>query len=240
MFAALANNFTDWQKRNGATRLPRRPAAWPRHLGQDDVQAPIRQPWAPYQTPPMAQPQPVVQANAQLAMELPIEVRLAAVDMQRRQHLLVAETNRRLEPGCHVMAWNIVPPAFFAGDMGRFLLMACDFHVHGPANTLLLPSMPFGADQLSLPRHPLVVTEQQSHRAEKLLLPLRQRVLDEHRRALQAMSHGDLTQIFTRSDRQAGYRLELGNIARSLVIDSFGVEVFQQHEQLFRTFIKAM
>jgi hypothetical protein len=173
-------------------------------------------------------------------VDLPPSLRAKELDWQRRQQALVTTTNWRLPSGSLVMAWNVVPVQLFQGDLGRFLVMACDFHAYGPANTMLLPSMPAGAQQLCLPRHPLVVSEKHLQTSLQHITALRDRVAAEHRRANIALQNGDLSQIFARTDSKARYCKELSKIVETIASAELGTDVLKTHRLQFEAFIAAM
>jgi hypothetical protein len=186
----------------------------------------------------VATPQPA--PKPEIAIELPTPVRLRAVDFQRRQQLLVSQINRSLKPGCHVLAWNILPLDLFQGEIGRFLMIACDFHAYGPGNTMLLPAMPAGSQELSLPRHPLVASDAYKADAQRRISLLRTKVSEGHKRASLALQQGDLSQLFLRTEQQQSYRQELLDITRNLATALFGKQALASHEEQFRTKINAL
>jgi hypothetical protein len=191
-------------------------------------------------TPPTVAAPPPVQAIKLAALEVPSTVRQKAVDLQRRQQLLIAKVNRTVPPGCHVLPWSILPKEIFEGEVGRFLMMACDFHVYGPENTMLLPAMPAGVQYSNLPRHPLVQSDVHTADAKRQVGMLRLKVNEEHARTTLALQKGDLTQMFKSVDRQALYRQELSRINRNIAVAKFGQRVWDLHEKRFRAQIQAL
>jgi hypothetical protein len=172
--------------------------------------------------------------------ELPAPVRAKALEYQRRQQMCVSATNLQLPTGCHAMAWNIVPLELFQGELGRFLMIACDFHAYSPANTMLLPTMPSGAQYLNLPRHPLVVSDNHLQIAKTHITLLRDRVAGEHRRANLALQNGDVSQIYGRSDSKTIYCKELTAIVQYIARWQFGESAVQSHASQFEAAIEAM
>jgi hypothetical protein len=182
-----------------------------------------------------------IQAFATLnVVELPAPVRAKALDYQRRQQMCVSVTNLQLPRGCHAMAWNIVPLEVFQGELGRFLMIACDFHAYSPANTMLLPTMPSGAHYLNLPRHPMTVCDTHLQIAKTQISLLRDRVAGEHRRANLALQNGDVSQIYGRSDSKTIYCKELTAIVQYIARWQFGESAVQSHASQFEATIEAM
>ncbi len=189
---------------------------------------------APAPTAPRLKSIPVVARSQPELSELPNAIKLKAVDLQRRLHLLVAHVNRTLPAGCHVLAWSILPKEIFDGELGRFLMIACDFYACGPENTLLLPAMPDGMQYLHLPRHPLTTPETHIADASQRVSTLRQRVMTDHERALKALRNGDPTQMYQSSERRVRYRQELAKTGRDIAETAFGQNIWNDHENRFR------
>jgi hypothetical protein len=173
-------------------------------------------------------------------VEVPTATRVKAIDVQRRQQLLVSNLNLQHPKGCHVMAFALLPVDLFQGELGKFLMMACAFHAHGAANTMLLPALMEGSEYFGLPKHPLVAEKGALNDAVAKIKGLRQRVVVEHQRAASAMQSGDLSRMFDRTQRQAEYRQELSSITRSLAIALFGQQAWETHETRFRTTLDQM
>jgi hypothetical protein len=171
---------------------------------------------------------------------LPEPIRLKAVDLQRRQNQLVSHVNRNLPAGCHVLAWSILPSELFQSELGRFLMIAFDFHACGPENTLLLPASASGAKYLSLPRHPLVTVAAHVDDASNRIHHLRETVVADHKRTVQAMQHGDLTEMFKSSERQLSYRQTLSDAACDIAETAFGATIWDSHETHFRKLIQSL
>jgi hypothetical protein len=172
--------------------------------------------------------------------DLPHAIRLKSVDLQRRLHLLVAHVNRTLPVGCHVLAWSILPKELFEGELGRFLMIACDFHACGPENTLLLPAAPGGMQYLNLPRHPLTTADAHIADAAQRVGQLRQTVTADHERTSNALRNGDLSQIFESGERQLRYRRELAAIARQIAETAHGPSIWDEHESRFRKLLQSL
>jgi hypothetical protein len=177
---------------------------------------------------------------AQDVLQLPTVTRLKSIEWQRRQQLMVSIANRGLPAGCQVMVWSIVPVELFQGELGRFLMIACDFHACGPENTMLLPSMPSGAQHSKLLRHPLIVSEAHLHMAQSRVTLLRDRVASEHRHAELAMNNGDLSQLFGRSISKAKYCDELRQIVQGIAKSQLPADTVENHRAQFGNVIAAM
>jgi hypothetical protein len=165
--------------------------------------------------------------------DVPLAVRMLAMDWQRRQQKLVAQINAQQPAGCHVIALNIIPAELFAGELGRFLMMACDFYAQCFANTLLLPALSTGAKVLNLPQHPLVAADVQKSEARARLVQLRTRVANEHHRVASAIERGDVSALFKRNTNRPDYKKELGEICKSIAINTIGLSAFVTHESRF-------
>jgi hypothetical protein len=195
---------------------------------------------------PEATPQPVRPVQTAVVQEravpvaLPEAVRQKAADFQRRQNQLVSHVNRNLPVGCHVLAWSILPADLFQSELGRFLMMAFDFHACGPENTLLLPATAGGANYLSMPRHPLVTVDAHLHDASNRIKTLRDTVTADHRRTVQAMQNGDMSEMFKSSERQLRYRQILSDAACDIAETAFGQNIWASHETHFRELIQSL
>jgi hypothetical protein len=203
--------------------LAERPGAPPPKL--QTVKALAPPPTADTVAPPAARPE---------THDIPMAARVKAIDFQRRQQVLVSNLNLAVPKGCHLLAYNILPADFFQGELGKFLMLACEFYLHGPQNTMLLPALADGAQHFDLPKIPLTGQTQSHAEAVVQVKALRQRVLIEHQRAANAVQSGDFSRVYDRPGRQAEYRLELGNITRSLAIKLFGAAAWDTHEARFR------
>jgi hypothetical protein len=173
-------------------------------------------------------------------VELPAPVRAKALDYQRRQQMCVSAMNLYLPTGSHAMAWNIVPLELFQGELGRFLMIACDFHAYSPANTMLLPTMPSGVQYLNLPRHPMSVSNTHLQIAKTQISLLRDRVAGEHRRANLALQNGDVSQIYGRSDSKTIYCKELAHIVKYVAISQLSTSAVHTHASLFQVTLDEM
>ncbi len=173
-------------------------------------------------------------------MDLPLATRVRAVELQRKQQLLVSVANNRLPAGCHVLAWHIIPISLFQGELGRFMMIAGGFHAYGPQNTILLPTMPAGASHLDLPRHPLVVSEAHLDRAKLQLTVLRDRVAAEHRRADTALQNGDASQVFNRTHSKAKYCNDLDDLIYDIAKSQIGSAAIKTHWDHFGDLIATM
>jgi hypothetical protein len=174
-----------------------------------------------------------------LAKSLPTEVRLKAMECQRQQQMLIARVNRDLPPGCHVLQWNIIPVGLFTSDLGKFLMLACDFFAFGTSNTLLLPAMPAGEAHLNIPRHPFVTDPAYVMQAQQLIANLRDKVQAEHRRAKTAISSGDLSKVYDSATRQNKYKTELLSLVERMAVSHIGKANWNKHEDLFRAKLMA-
>ena len=171
---------------------------------------------------------------------LPEAIRLKAVDLQRRQNLLVSHVNRTLPVGCHVLPWSILPVELFPTELGRFLMIAFDFHACGAENTLLLPVTASGAQFLSLPQHPLVAARTHIIDASERIDALRRTVTADHQRTAEAMHDGNLSELFKSSERQTRYRQTLSDAACDIAETAFGPDIWNSHESHFRSLIQSL
>ncbi len=188
----------------------------------------------------IAEASPVIATSAIDVADLPPTARAKALEWQRRQQAMVTTTNWRLSSNSIVMAWNILPAQLFQGELGRFLIMACDFHAHGPANTMLLPTMHAGSEKLGLPQHPLTVSDRHFNNAMQRVSALRDRVAAEHRRANIALQNGDLSQIYARTDSKARYCKELAKIVDDIATAELSADAVKSHRVQFGPYIAAL
>ena len=199
-----------------------------------------------YQTQPQPKPTshlrsiPLATPVKASPVSLPESVNLKATDLQRRQNLLVSHVNRTMPTGCHVLPWSILPKELFQSELGRFLMIAFDFHACGPENTLLLPASTSGANYLSLPRHPLATAEAHVADASHRISQLRETVMADHQRTIQAMRHGDLSEMYKSSERQSRYRQTLSDAACDIAETAFGQNIWNSHETQFRRLIQSL
>jgi hypothetical protein len=183
---------------------------------------------------------PEILPEVQVSIALPNHVLLKAQDLERRQHILLNHVNRTMPVGCHVLAWSILPKDVFQSELGRFLMIGYDFHAHGPENTLLLPATASGAQFLSLPRHPLVTAEAHVSDAFERINALRKTVTTDHHHTLQAMQNGDVSRLYQSSERHAGYRQQLSDLACDIAETAFGENIWEAHENRFRKLIQSL
>ncbi len=183
---------------------------------------------------------PAVQAEQPSPIALPNTIQLKALDLERRQNLLLGHVNRTMPTGCHVLAWSILPKDVFQSELGRFLMIGYDFHAHGPENTLLLPATANGAQFLKLPRHPLVTVQAHVADAFERVNALRETVTADHHRTVQAMQSGDISQLYRSSERHSRYRQQLSDIACDIAETAFGENIWEAHESRFRKLIQSL
>lgn len=165
--------------------------------------------------------------------DIPLPTRMVAMEWQRRQQRLVAQINASLPSDRQVTAYNIVPADLFLGDVGRFLMMACDFYSHCFANTLILPMTPSGAAHFGLPQYTLVTPDVQLADARARIIQLRTRVANEHGRVAAALARGDVSLLFRPNSNRPDYKQELVSICRSIAINTVGLSAFVSHESRF-------
>jgi hypothetical protein len=189
---------------------------------------------------PMPLPvKPIVAARAAAVDDVPLTERITAMDWQRCQQRLVTQVNAQQPPGCHVMAYSILPIDLFVGEVGRFLMMACAFYAYAPFNTMLLPATPAGAAQLQLPQHPHVISTLQHTDAKTKILQLRTRVANEHHRVAVAIERGDVSELFKQKGNRVDYKTELAEICKSVAINAFGLSAYSKHDRHFGALLKA-
>jgi hypothetical protein len=192
---------------------------------------------APPQPAPPSQQQyhstPTPPSAAPPVDDVPLANRIKAMEWQRRQQNAVAQVNASLPSDCHVAAHTILPAELFNGEIGRFLMIACDFYSHGLANTLLLPSMPAGALHFKLPQHPNATSEAQKSEARARVIQLRTRVANEHNRIAAALERGDVELLFKPNSNRPDYKQELASICKSIAINALGLSAFVTHESRF-------
>jgi hypothetical protein len=172
--------------------------------------------------------------------DLPVAVRQKSLDYQQRLQRLVIQINQNLPQGCTVLPWQPVPITVFEGELGKFMIMACDFHAHGPANTILLPALPAGVEYLNLPRHPFMVPERHTAYAKQLVMQLRDQVARDNAEIAKSMSRGDMSRLLSAADKQANYRKQMVAIAMKLAKEAFDLKVYEAHEARFRPLIEAL
>jgi hypothetical protein len=172
--------------------------------------------------------------NAGLQFGFPKQVRQIAVDLQRRQQVVLGRLNSSLQPQAHLLALGILPPEAFQNDIGRFLMLACNFFACSPENTLVTPATEETADFLGLPFIGAKIPDPLISNTLSKLQWLRESVIVEHRRTSIALQQGDLSQLLKSNERQAAYRQNLTEITRDLAIARCGKSMWEDHERHFR------
>lgn len=188
------------------------------------------------QPPVSARPQQQLDQHISAAPQLddiPLANRIIAMDWQRRLQHAVAQVNASLPSDLHVKPHGILPLELFNGDIGRFLMIACDFYGHAFANTVLLPATTAGAAHFRLPQHPGVTTEEQKSQARARVLQLRTRMANEHNRVAAALERGDVDLLFKPNTNRPNYKQELAGICKSIAINALGLSAFVTHESRF-------
>jgi hypothetical protein len=214
-------------------------AAWP----QEDVTVPdvayAAAPPLKFEILPDVDEAPVAPQQPYMAVDdVPLAIRMTAMDWQRRQQQLVAKINAQSMPEHHVAAHVIVPVDLFVGDLGRFLMMACDFYSHSFSNTVLLPKHMESARGLGLPTQFGISQELQKSDAQIRISQLRARVMSEHNRVASALSRGDVSALFKEKSTRLDYKQELAGICRSLATNAIGLSAFMSHESRYGTWLR--
>jgi hypothetical protein len=183
-----------------------------------------------------SEPRKLTTPSVQLGV--PRHARQRASDLMRRQQALLAHLNSTLPADAQLVAGSIVPHEAFEGELGRFLILACDFHAASPENTLITPATQADADYLRLPLLPSRTPDTALALSLSKLNWLRETVIVEHRRTALALQHGDLSHLLKGNERQVAYRLQLGAIVQDIATQVCGKLPWNAHEQHFRTAIQ--
>lgn len=188
--------------------------------------------------PTVAEPRKLSGPSVQLGV--PRQARQRASDLKRRQHALLSHLNSTLPPNAQLVAGSIVPHEAFEGELGRFLILACDFHAASPENTLITPATQADADYLGLPLLPTKTPDTALSLSLSKLNWLREAVIVEHRRIALALQHGDLSHLLQSNERQLAYRQQLHAIVQDIAAQVCGKLPWNAHEQHFRTTIQTI
>jgi hypothetical protein len=167
------------------------------------------------------------------ADDIPLANRIIGMDWQRRLQHAVAQVNASLPSDLHVKPHSILPLELFGGDIGRFLMIACDFYGHAFANTVLLPATLAGSAHFMLPLHPGATSEEQQSLARARVLQLRTRMANEHKRVAAALERGDVDLLFKQNSSRPNCKQELADICKSIAINALGLSAFMTHESRF-------
>jgi hypothetical protein len=186
--------------------------------------------------PPLQSRQKV---DAALQFGLPKQARQKAVELQRRQHALLGRLNSSLSSQAHLQAVSILPLEAFQNDIGRFLMLACNFFACSPENTVVTPATAEAATFLGLPFINANLPNMLISNTLSKLQWLRETVILEHRRTSIALQQGDISQLLKSDDRQLAYRQDLMAIVHDLALARCGNETWEDHERHFRSEIQS-
>ncbi len=191
---------------------------------------------------PQSIPSPQVQnrVDAGLQFSFPKQARQKAVELQRRQQALLGRLNSSLPSQAQLLALSILPPEAFQNDIGRFLMLACNFFACSPENTLVTPATAEAAEFLGLPFIEPQIPDQFISNTLSKLQWLRETVILEHRRTSIALQQGDLSQLLKSNERQLAYRQNLTSIAQDLAIARCSKATWEDHERHFRAEIQSV
>jgi hypothetical protein len=185
-------------------------------------------------------PQVQNRVDAGLQFGFPKQARQKAVELQCRQQALLGRLNSSLPSEARLQAVSILPPEAFQNDIGRFLMLACNFFACSPENTMVTPATVEAAEYLGLPFMDPHISEQLASHTLSKLQWLRETVSVEHRRTSIALQQGDLSQLLKSNERQLTYRQNLAAIAQDLAIARCSIATWEDHERHFRTEIQSV
>lgn len=187
----------------------------------------------------VSSPQVQNRVDAGLQFGFPKQARQKAVELQRRQQALLGRLNSSLTSQAHLQAVSILPPEAFQNDLGRFLMLACNFFACSPENTVVTPATAEAAEFLGLPFIESQIHGQLISNTLSKLQWLRETVIVEHRRTSIALQQGDLSQLLKSNERQIAYRQNLSAIAQDLAIARCSKATWEDHERHFRAEIQS-
>ena len=188
----------------------------------------------------ISSPQVQNRVDAGIQFSFPKQARQKAVELQRRQQALLGRLNSSLPSKAQLLAVSILPPEAFQNDIGRFLMLACNFFACSPENTLVTPATAEAADFLGLPFIEPQIPDQFISNTLSKLQWLRETVIVEHRRTSIALQQGDLSQLLKSNERQLAYRQNLTSIAQDLAIARCSKATWEDHERHFRAEIQGV
>jgi hypothetical protein len=191
---------------------------------------------------PQSIPSPQVQnrVDAGLQFSFPKQARQKAVELQRRQQALLGRLNSSLPSQAQLLALSILPPEAFQDDIGRFLMLACNFFACSPENTMVTPATAEAAEFLGLPFIEQQIPDQFISNTLSKLQWLRETVIVEHRRTSIALQQGDLSQLLKSNERQLAYRQNLTSITQDLALARCNKAMWEDHERHFRAEIQSV
>jgi hypothetical protein len=178
--------------------------------------------------------------NDGLQLGFPKQARQKAVELQRRQQALLGRLNSSLPSQARLQALSILPPEAFQNDIGRFLMLACNFFACSPENTVVTPATAEAAEFLGLPFIDPQIPDQLISNTLSKLQWLRETVIVEHRRTSIALQQGDLSQLLKSNERQLAYRQDLTAIVQDMAIARCSKATWEDHERHFRTEIQSV
>ncbi len=188
----------------------------------------------------ISSPQGQNRVDAGLQFSFPKQARQKAVELQRRQQALLGRLNSSLPSQTQLLALSILPPEAFQNDIGRFLMLACNFFACSPENTLVTPATAEAAEFLGLPFIEPQIPDQFISNTLSKLQWLRETVIVEHRRTSIALQQGDLSQLLKSNERQLAYRQNLTAIAQDLALARCSKATWEDHERHFRAEIQSV
>jgi hypothetical protein len=175
--------------------------------------------------------------NAAMAFNMPKQARSRAAELQRLQNAMLAQLNKSLPAEVRLTSGSILPPEAFQNDLGRFLMLACDFYAASPENTYVTPPTEVAAEFIGLPFVPANMPDVLRSNALSKLQWLREAVAIDHHRTSVALQQGDISQLLKSNDRKLAYRQELESIVQGLAVARCGASTWDAHEWHFRSTI---
>jgi hypothetical protein len=175
-----------------------------------------------------------------MAFGMPKQARQKAADLQRLQQAMLAHFNKSLPPEAGLITGSLLPAEAFQNDIGRFLMLACDFYAASPENTYVTTHSPEAAKRLGLIFVPAQMPDSLKSQALSKLQWLREAVASDHRRTAMALHQGDISKLLESNDRKTAYRQELETIVQGLAVARCGATAWQVHEDHFRATLQSL
>jgi hypothetical protein len=177
---------------------------------------------------------------ASMAFGMPRHARQKSADLLRLQQAMLAHLSTSLPPEADLVVGSLLPHEAFQNELGRFLMLACDFYGTSPENTYVTPQSREVAKRLGLVFVPNEMPDHLKTQALSKLQWLREAVASDHRRTAAALHQGDISRLLECNDRKLAYREELQTIVHGLAIARCGATAWEAHERHFRATIQGL
>jgi hypothetical protein len=178
--------------------------------------------------------------SAAIAFGIPTQAKQKAAELQRLQKAMLAHFNKSLPQDAQLSALSLLPAAAFQNDLGRFLMLACEFYMASPENTCLTVSSAEAARHNGLMFMSADMPDGLKSSTLKKLQWLRDSVASDHQRTALSLRNGHINELLKSADRKLAYRQELQSIVQEVAIARCSAKAWSLHEQHFRATLQGL